>query len=134
KKRLIENIPEVKFFKPAGIPRRDIEEINLTMEEVEAIRLKDQEGLTQQQCADKMEISRPTFQRILVKAHQKIARALLEGKAIRFKGGDYQIARGRYYCQNCGASFQFPRKRRRRGRNFREEGCPECGDKSFKKD
>lgn len=136
KKRLIENIPQVKYFKPAGIPRRDIEEIELTLEEVEAVRLKDKKGLSQQQCADKMEISRPTFQRILVKAHQKISRALLEGKALAFRGGDYQVARGKYRCRHCDKVFSHPGRNRQRGpeEQIGKRGiCPKCGEKAISK-
>ena len=129
KKRLIENIPEIKYFKPAGVPRREIEEIRLTLEEVEALRLKDKKGMNQQECAEKMGISRPTFQRILVSAHEKIAEALLEGKGIRFKGGDYRIARGNYQCVKCETVF----KHRNRRRNRRGQNCPECGGEAISK-
>ena len=130
KKRLIENIPQVKYFKPAGVPRRELEEIEITLEEVEALRLKDKHGLTQEECAKKMEVSRPTFQRILVNAHEKIARALLEGKSIRFKGGDYKIAYGSYRCLNCGHTFH--KSSGRRGpQHWR--GCPRCGENSIRK-
>jgi predicted DNA-binding protein (UPF0251 family) len=56
-------MPEVTFFKPAGIPLAHLEEILLSVEEAEAIRLKDLEGLEQEKCAQKMLISRPTFHR-----------------------------------------------------------------------
>ncbi|MFW6265971.1 MAG: DUF134 domain-containing protein [Halanaerobiales bacterium] len=129
KERRVEYIPEVKFFKPAGVPMRNISEINLTIEEIEAIRLKDQEGLTQQESAEKMEISRPTFQRVLTSARGKIAEALIEGKAIRFEGGDYRLAKRRYYCPDCDEYFTRPRawgrRRRRRGRIIE---CPNCGN------
>lgn len=71
KERRVEYIPEIRYFKPAGIPARDIKEVNLSIEEVEAIRLKDLEGLTQEECARKMEVSRPTFQRVLTGAREK---------------------------------------------------------------
>jgi len=133
KPRKVEFIPEVQFFKPAGIPMRKLEEINLSMEEIEAIRLKDQEGLTQQQCSEKMEISRPTFQRVLTSARSKIADALIDGKAIRFKGGDYKLAEKDYHCSKCDQEFSRPkawgRKRRKRGRDIE---CPECGNQNQK--
>jgi predicted DNA-binding protein (UPF0251 family)/predicted Fe-Mo cluster-binding NifX family protein len=89
--RRVAFMPGVTFFKPAGIPLRELEEIRLTVEEVEAIRLKDLEGLEQEQGAEKMNISRPTFQRVLASARQKIANALLNGKAIRIGGGNFEI-------------------------------------------
>ena len=99
KERRVEQIPEIKYFKPSGIPARELEEVVLTMEEVEAIRLKDQEELTQQECADKMHVSRATFQRVLKEARKKIADAMIDGKAIRFEGGDYRLVKKRRQCR-----------------------------------
>jgi len=69
-------------FKPCGIRGRELEKMSLDEDEMEAIRLSDFEGLYQQECADKMGISRTTFSRIIENAHQKISDALLHGKAI----------------------------------------------------
>jgi predicted DNA-binding protein (UPF0251 family) len=93
-------VPGVTFFKPAGIPLKFLEEVQLTVEEAEAIRLKDLEGLEQEAGADKMNVSRPTFQRILASARQKIADALLNGKAIRIEGGNFEISPLRFRCAN----------------------------------
>ncbi|RJX30279.1 MAG: DUF134 domain-containing protein [Oxalobacter sp.] len=71
------------YFKPKGIPMRVLEEIALDMEEVEAIRLADVEGMYHADAALKMGVSRPTFGNIIASAHKKIATALLEGKALR---------------------------------------------------
>ena len=90
--RRVAFIPSVTYFKPAGIPLRVLEEVCLSVEEAEAIRLKDTEGLEQEQGAEKMNISRPTFQRVLGSARQKIADALLNGKAIRIEGGNFEMA------------------------------------------
>ncbi len=81
--------PDVVFFKPAGVPMRDLKEVVLSVEEFEALRLSDFEKLTQLECAVKMNISQPTFNRLLSSAREKIAEALVEGKAIRIKGGNY---------------------------------------------
>jgi len=83
--------PEVNFFKPAGISLSSLEEVNLNVEELEAVRLKDFEGLEQKECAEKMKISQPTFNRILLSARKKIADALINGKAIRIQGGNFKI-------------------------------------------
>lgn len=91
-------IPGVTFFKPAGIHSRALEVVRLNLEEVEAIRLKDLEGLEQEEGAEKMNISRATFQRILVSARQKIADALLNGKAIRIEGGNFEVTSLRLRC------------------------------------
>jgi uncharacterized protein len=89
--RTVSALPDVTYFKPAGIPLRDLEEVCLSVEEAEALRLKDLEGLEQEQGAEKMNISRPTFQRVLASARQKVADALLNGKAIRIEGGNFQV-------------------------------------------
>jgi predicted DNA-binding protein (UPF0251 family) len=98
--RRVDSFPGADYFKPAGIPLRDLEEVGLSIEEVEAIRLKDLEGLDQEQGAEKMNVSRPTFQRILSSARQKIADAILNGKAMRIEGGNYEMAPRRFKCGN----------------------------------
>jgi len=79
---------------------RFLEEVCLSFEETESVRLKDIEGLDQQQCATNMNISRPTFQRVLGSARKKIAGALLNGKAIRIEGGNYEMAGDHCCCEN----------------------------------
>ena len=91
-------VPQVTYFKPAGVPLRILEEVHLSVEEAEAVRLKDLEGLEQEECAEKMSISRPTLQRLLGSARQKIADALLNGKAIRIEGGNFELAWRRFRC------------------------------------
>ena len=71
------------YFKPRGIPMRYLKVMELTLEEVEALRLKDILGLEQTEAAKKMGISQPTFQRTLSSAYKKISEALLKGKAIK---------------------------------------------------
>ncbi|MDD3774202.1 MAG: DUF134 domain-containing protein [Patescibacteria group bacterium] len=83
--RFIKFNPNVTYFKPQGIPLRNLEVIKLTLEEVEAIRLKNIEDLEQTQCAQKMKTSQSTFQRILASANKKIAQALIQGKAIQIE-------------------------------------------------
>jgi len=92
KYRRVAFMPEVTYFKPAGIPLRLLEESRLSIEEAEAIRLKDLDGLEQEECAVKMNISRQTFQRVLGSARRKIADALLNGKAVRIEGGNFEIS------------------------------------------
>ena len=97
--RRVAFIPGATYFKPAGIPLRDLEEVCLTVEEAEALRLKELEGLEQEQGAQKMNISRPTFQRVLASARRKVADALLNGKAIKIGGGNFELAHRRFTCQ-----------------------------------
>ena len=85
---------------PAGASARYIREVCLSIEETEAIRLKDLEGLEQEQCAESMRVSRATFARILGSARRKIADAVLHGKAIRIEGGNFEMAMRRFRCLN----------------------------------
>lgn len=104
--RRVEFLPNVTYFKPAGIPLRDLEEVCMSIEEIEAIRLKDLEGLEQEAGAEKMNISRPTFQRVLASARQKIADVLLNGKAIRIEGGNFEMTWRRFRC-NRGHEWEL---------------------------
>ncbi len=79
--------PGATYFKPAGTPLRALEEIVLTLDELEALRLADFNGLYQEQAAEQMKISRATFARIVENARKKVADALLHGKALRIEGG-----------------------------------------------
>lgn len=88
KKRFLGNGPTVTYFKPRGIALRNLEEVVLSSDEFEAIKLHDSLGLKQIEAAKKMQISQPTFARILDKAYKKIAIALIEGKAIRIEHPD----------------------------------------------
>ena len=84
--REIEEPPRSTWFKPTGIPMRELEEVVLTFDEIEALRLADAEGLYQEQVAEQMKVSRPTVGRILAAARRKVAEALVQGKAIRQQG------------------------------------------------
>jgi predicted DNA-binding protein (UPF0251 family)/predicted Fe-Mo cluster-binding NifX family protein len=89
--RTVSALPGVTYFKPAGIPLRFLKEVHLSVEQAEALRLKDIEGLEQIQAAVRMGVSRPTFQRVLTSARKRVADALLNGKAIRIEGGNFQV-------------------------------------------
>ncbi len=84
-RRRINFDPRADYFKPQGIPMRTLEVIELSTEEVEALRLKNIKNLDQVECAKKMNTSQSTFQRILSNAYKKISQALIEGKAIKIK-------------------------------------------------
>jgi predicted DNA-binding protein (UPF0251 family) len=106
-RRRVDSLPQVTYFKPAGVPLIHLQEVRLSIEEAESIRLKDIEGLEQDACAQKMSVSRPTFARILLSARQKMADALLHGKAIRIEGGNYEMAVRRFRCGN-GHEWEVP--------------------------
>lgn len=83
------------MFKPAGVPLRELEEVVMTLDEFEAVRLADLDGLYQEQAAEQMKVSRPTFSRVVESAHRKLADALVHGKALRIEGGPVEIGRPR---------------------------------------
>ena len=70
------------YFKPRGIPMRELESVELAADELEAIRLTDLEGMYQEKAAEQMGVSRQTLGNILKRAHKKVAEALVLGKAI----------------------------------------------------
>lgn len=122
--RRIEQLPPVQSFIPAG-DTGDARGNTLKLEEVEALRLKDLEGLEQEECAVRMAISRPTFQRILLTARSKVADSLINGKGIRIEGGNYALSACPARCLDCGIEWQQP--------NPADPGetagaliCPEC--------
>ena len=81
--RRIKFNPNITYFKPQGTPMRNLEEVELTTEEVEALRLKNIVDLEQTECAKKMNTSQSTFQRILTSAYKKMSQAIIKGKAIK---------------------------------------------------
>jgi predicted DNA-binding protein (UPF0251 family) len=81
--RRIRFYPQITYFKPQGVPMRFLEVVELTAEEIEALRLKNIKDLDQIECAKLMNTSQSTFQRILSSAYKKITEALIKGKAIR---------------------------------------------------
>ena len=93
RRRRVMSEPDVVFFKPAGVPMRDLEEEVLTVEEYEALRLSDLDELNQEQAAKKMKVSQPTFNRLIAIARKKTAKALVKGKAIKIEGGNYFLSK-----------------------------------------
>ena len=85
--RRIASEPGATVFNPLGIPRIEIDEVNMTLDEYEAIRLADLEGIYQAAAAERMSVSRATFGRILQSAHRKVAEVLTRGLALRIEGG-----------------------------------------------
>lgn len=74
--------PKITYFKPQGVPLRELEIVKLTHEEMEAYRLRHIDKLDQKESAEKMKTSASTYQRIIYSAYEKIADALINGKAI----------------------------------------------------
>lgn len=82
--------PDITYFKPAGVKLRELEEVILSVDEFEAVRLKDLEGFEQKEAAEKMNISQPTFHRLVLSGRKKIADAIVNGKAIKIEGGNFR--------------------------------------------
>ncbi|MFC1479925.1 DUF134 domain-containing protein [Candidatus Omnitrophota bacterium] len=85
--------PGERCFRPQCKPLKELEGIYLTLDEFEAVRLADVEGLKQEDAAKRMKVSRPTFSRIITGAHQKIGDALINIKALRIEGGSCEITK-----------------------------------------
>jgi predicted DNA-binding protein (UPF0251 family) len=90
-RRNIAGRPPVSIFKPCGVPMRELDEVVMTLDEFEAIRLADLDGLYQEQAAERMGVSRATFSRIMDSAHGKVADALVHAKALRIEGGPVHL-------------------------------------------
>ncbi|HMK54381.1 MAG TPA: DUF134 domain-containing protein [Methanobacteriaceae archaeon] len=117
--------PRFRCFKPeGGVDPEKLEPIEITLEELEALRLKDYHKIQQKNAAEIMDISQPTFNRILNSARGKVARSLVEGKIIQITGGNYIMGAIKYKCGKCGFEWQNPKK------EYQE--CPDCGSSDIK--
>ncbi|ADP77592.1 protein of unknown function DUF134 [Methanothermus fervidus DSM 2088] len=117
-RRVIEK-PRVKSFGPCP-PWATEEVVKMEIEELEAIRLKDYLGMKQEEAAKVMNVSQPTFHRILTSARSKIAEAIIEGKMIVVSGGKYIIEEKKYVCKKCKSEWPEEIKI-----------CPVCGCKGI---
>lgn len=126
--RRVNCVPGSGYFKPRGIPLSILEEVVLTMDELEAMRLANYECFYHEQAAAKMSVSRTTFGRIVESAHKKVADVLINGKALRIEGGVVKMAEKRKFkCYDCGHEWELP---------FgigRPSGCPSCNSKNFRR-
>lgn len=109
KKRCVGRMPDVTVFKPAGVPARELQRVELHLDELEALRLVDGEGMEHAQAAASMQVSRPSVGRILERARKKVALALVQGQAIFIEQGDAPVEHR--------PSPRRVRRRRRDGQN-----------------
>lgn len=129
--RRVGSFPGSGYFKPRGVPLSLLGEVILTIDEFEAIRLADLEGLYQDQASQKMNVSRQTFGRIIESAHKKIAQALVEGKALKIEGGNFEMnAMRKFKCHDCQHIWELPYGTGRpgnclscQGKNIHREGA-----------
>lgn len=118
--RAVAGVPRITLFKPAGVPARELEQLRLGVDELEAIRLVDLEGLSHEQAAVAMGVSRQTVGRVLERGRARVAEALVEGKAILIGGGQYRVEPRRMRCFACQACWVEES-------GAASRSCPECG-------
>ncbi len=138
--------PNVTYFKPVGIPIRNLDEVILNFDEVEAIRLIDSEEMEQNDACKKMKISQSTLSRLLKSGRRKLSEGIVKGNAIKIEGGNFKMAiprgkglgrglggrgrgggfgagpGGKCLCPNCGYS-----ESQIRGQPCMKKKCPKCG-------
>ena len=122
KNRIVAFNPDVSYFKPRGIPMVELEEVCLTVDECESIRLADLLDMSYEEAGKHMEVSRATFGRIVQQARKIIADALINGKAINIDGGNYRTKEENriFMCCNCNKKWEEPRG------SGRPDSCPAC--------
>jgi uncharacterized protein len=120
--RRVEKEPTVSYFKPQGVPLRDLDIVLLSLEELESLRLVDLEGLNQEDAAQRMGISRRALWEDLQNARMKIADGLVNGKAIEIGGGNYTFESPRKCtCASCHSEWETPSS------SGPAMACPRCG-------
>ena len=121
-RRILEE-PQIRCFKPEKENLDSLEPIKITIDEFEAIRLRDYHDIQQKRSAEIMGVSQPTFHRILASARKKISKALIDGNMIIIVGKDYITDKKRYKCNMCGFEWLSPEKE--------YEKCPDCQSKDI---
>lgn len=123
RKRRVQRPPQFSNFKPSGIPRKYLDSIELTVDEFEAIRLADYLQKDHAEAAEMMQISRPTFTRLIQQARRKLATAIIEGMELVIIGGNIDFEHTLYRCNDCGEVIQ-------ESPDTIDEDCPGCGSKN----
>lgn len=122
--RVVHEPPIFTEFKPVGIAGRSLEQILLSLDEFEAIRLADYICLSHEEAAEEMEISRSTFTRLIEQARKKVADFIVRGKLLTIEGGNIHFRNNIISCMDCGHMFKT-----KIGIPFEE--CPECKSKNL---
>lgn len=117
--RVVYEPPQFAAFKPVGVPGRDLGESDMTIDEFEALRLADYMGLSHEEAALEMEISRSTFTRLVEEARKKVAGFLVNGNLLTIEGGQIHFRNNVIRCLDCGHMFKI-----RIGSEFNR--CPDC--------
>lgn len=122
KNRFVKFDPDISYFKPRGIPMQNLDEVCLTVDEGEALRLADLLGLSHEEAGRRMGVSRATFGRIIQKARKTVADALINGKAINIEGGNYKVVMEAriFMCRKCDKKWEEAQG------TGRPKNCPKC--------
>lgn len=124
--RLVGQAPRARIFKPAGIPARKLESVEIGLDEFEAVRLADLQGLYFDAAGAQMGLSRATFGRLVARARHKIADAIVHGKMLTLRGGHIKMKGIRVFlCESCQKPFEEPCG------TGRPRACPHCGGDAF---
>ncbi len=124
KHRIVHEPPLFTEFKPTGVARKFLQESTLSLDEFEAFRLADYMGLSHAEAANEMEISRPTFTRLVERARRKIADVILHGKVLTIDGGNIHFRNNIIRCYDCGHMFNI-------GIQDSLDECPVCHSKNL---
>lgn len=128
KHRRLLHEPQPAIFKPVGVPLESLDRVTLLHEELEAMRLSDLEGQHQVDAAERMGISRSTFQRVVTEARRKVTQALVTGAALQVEGGTFRVAVVRWHCADCGHDWDMVHG----SGEGQPDACPMCGSYSIR--
>jgi len=124
KNRLVEKPPLHCNFKPVGVPANNLQPLNLSLDEYEAIRLADFLGMDHAEASEEMDISRSTFTRLIERARRILAEFMIKGRLLQIEGGNVHFKGNRIRCADCGHMFNITFQT-----DF--EACPNCGSKNL---
>ncbi len=122
--RIVYKPPYYSEFKPAGVSNKSLEEIQLSLDEFEGIRLADLLGMSHEEAANEMGISRSTFSRLIIQSRKKIASFFYQGKLLSVSGGNIHFRQNSIKCSDCGHMFNIDIR-------TKVTTCTECGSKNL---
>ena len=122
--RVVHEPPIFTEFKPLGVSGKSLKHIQYTLDEFEAMRLADFMGMSHEEAASEMEVSRPTFSRLIEKSRKKIAEFIIQGKMLTIDGGNIHFRKNIIECCDCGHMFKI-------NIDSPISKCPECHSKNL---
>jgi predicted DNA-binding protein (UPF0251 family) len=124
KKRIISCTLKTYQFSPVDLSVVQGETVHLTLDELEAVKLADLDGMYQEQAAAAMQISRQTFGNIIMSAHKKIADFLVNSKRLSIDGGKVTVDDCKLFCSTCNADWSID------CHMYQNVVCPVCNNKN----